>query len=156
LEQIVDPMMIIMLVAMLGLMFFMQTRARKQQRQRDEFRTRLAPGQRVMTQGGLVGTIVAINDEADTLIIDSAGSRCEYMRAGVAKTLDDTAGSVPAPAQGGLLGAMTSLTGAAKPAAVGDIDDEDLAILDSISKEYHGTSDASAPIATAVVSEDGE
>lgn len=75
-----NPMMIIMMVGMLGLLFFMQRRARKQAAERDQFRSHLVVGQRVMTQGGLVGTIVQINDAADTVVIDSAGSRCEYAR----------------------------------------------------------------------------
>ena len=86
-----NPMMIVMMLGMLGLLFFMQSRAKKQAAQRDAFRQTLRPGQRVMTQGGLVGTIVGINEATDTVIIDSAGSRCEYMRQGIAKTLDDVA-----------------------------------------------------------------
>jgi len=98
-----NPTMLIMLLGMLALLFWMQSRAKKQAAQRDAFRSQLMVGQRVMTQGGLVGTIVGINDATDTVILDSAGSRCEYMRAGIAKTLDDAVpaiDAVPALADG--------------------------------------------------------
>jgi len=155
-----NPAMLIMLVGMLALMFFMQSRAKKQAKAREAFRDTLQPGQRVMTQGGLVGTIVAINEAADTVILDSAGSRCEYMRAGIAKTLEDApigAYAVPAtevpvgttltpvaepkyganpvtPAPTGFLAnVMGNLAGAApEPVA-----DDDLAELDAIAQAYH-------------------
>ena len=131
-----DPFIIIMLVGMLGLMFFMQSRAKKQAKSRDEFRHSLQPGQRVMTQGGLVGTIVAINEEADTLILDSAGSQCEYMRAGIAKTIEGD-GTVPAVAARptGIAGALANMGGVAQAAPTAD--DADLELLDSVSQEYH-------------------
>jgi len=133
-----NPFMIVMLLAMLGLMFWMQSRAKKQAAERNSFRSQLAPGQRVMTQGGLVGTIVAVNPEADTVILDSAGSRCEYMRAGIAKTLDEVALNplaTPAAAPGGLLGALGTMTGTAPVAP--QVADADLADLDAITREYH-------------------
>ena len=133
-----DPFIIVMLVGMIGLMFFMQSRAKKQARSRDEFRNSLLPGQRVMTQGGLVGTIVAINEDTDTLILDSAGSQCEYMRAGIAKTLEGgelVSAGTPA-ATGGLAGTLANLTGAAAPAAP-SADEADLELLDAVSKDYH-------------------
>ena len=159
-----DPFMIVMLVGMLGLMFFMQTRAKKQNAQREAFRNTLAPGQRVMTQGGLVGTIVSVNEAADTVIIDSAGSRCEYMRQGISKTLGEgdlaglgtvgvPVGQVPtvpanpqygavaepvaAQAAGGFLAnALGNLAGNA--AAAGPVvTDDDLAELDAISRDYY-------------------
>lgn len=141
-----DPFMIVMLVGMLGLMFFMQSRARKQNAAREAFRTQLQPGQRVMTQGGLVGTIISVDDAADTVILESAGSRCEYMRAGLAKTLDavpvgssaavSTLAPTSAPAPGGLLAnALGNLTGAVETGP--QIDDADFAELDNISREYH-------------------
>jgi len=160
-----NPFMLVMMAGMLGLLFFMQSRARKQAAQRNEFRSQLAVGQRVMTQGGLVGTIVAINEATDTIILDSAGSRCEYMRQGIAKTLDDAGvgigipvGQVPAvpanPQYGVNVGTgANSATGVAAPVAGGflanalgnlsganagpSVSDDELAELDAISKDYY-------------------
>jgi len=182
-----NPFMIIMMLGMLGLLFFMQSRAKKQAAQRDAFRTTLAPGQRVMTQGGLVGTIVAINEASDTVILDSAGSRCEYMRAGIAKTLDDAApavglaavGQVPAvpaqplyganpqvgaapqyganpaaPAAGGFLAnALGNLAGTANAGPA--VTDDDLAELDSISREYYESRENTVAAGPVVIEEDG-
>jgi preprotein translocase subunit YajC len=147
-----DPMLIIMMVGMLGLLFFMQSRAKKQAAQRDAFRSQLTVGQRVMTQGGLVGTIVAINDAADTVVLDSAGSRCEYMRQGIAKTLDDavitpgasgvgstlasTGSTTTTPAAGGFLAnALGNLNQATN--AGPSVTDADLAELDAVSRDYY-------------------
>lgn len=91
-------MLLIMLLGMLGLMFFMQSRAKKQQATQAQFRSNLQPGQRVMTQGGLIGTIVSINEAEDSVVLESAGSLCEYMRAGISKTLEPASGFAVAPA----------------------------------------------------------
>jgi preprotein translocase YajC subunit len=104
-----DPFIIIMLVGMLALMFFTQSRARKQAAKQNEFRSSLQPGQRVMTQGGLVGTIVSVNDADETVILQSAGSTCEYKRAGIAKTLDPAVGVAAVPGSLGTLGNLGTL-----------------------------------------------
>ena len=166
-----NPMMILFMLGMLGLLFFMQSRAKKAARDRDAFRSTLALGQRVMTQGGLVGTIVAINEATDTVIIDSAGSRCEYMRQGIAKTLDEApVGAVPtasglvpavpatpqyganaaaAPAAGGFLAnALNNLTAAnAGP----EVSDDEFAELDALSREYHEGRGTDGVVASPIV-----
>jgi preprotein translocase subunit YajC len=151
-----NPMMIIFMLGMLGLLFFMQSKGKKAAQAREAFRSQLTVGQRVMTQGGLVGTIIGINEATDTIILDSAGSRCEYMRQGIAKTLDDApAGAVagvgglvpavpatpqygantPAPAAGGFL--ANALNNLASANAGPQVSDDELAELDAISRDYH-------------------
>jgi len=168
-----DPFLIIMLVGMLALMFFTQSRARKNAATQNQFRASLQPGQRVMTQGGLIGTIVSINDADDSVILQSAGSTCEYKRAGISKTLEPALGvpavsdlapiAVAEPAYGALantdvgnigslgnlgnLGNLGTLGQLGAPEAGADsiayvVEDEpaeqdDFAILDSITREYH-------------------
>jgi len=156
-----DPFMIVMLVGMLGLMFWMQSRAKKQARERDSFRSSLQPGQRVMTQGGLVGTILSVNPETNSVILESAGSQCEYMLAGIAKTLDlpgatgvsPLATPVPAAATGGLLAnTLGNLSGAANAGAQAQVDDVDLADLDTISREYYESRAANGSAVTGQTS----
>ena len=90
--------MLIPIVALLGLMFFMSSRQRKQMRQQQEFRSELAVGQEVMTASGLFGTIVAIDEAADRITLESAGSRSVWLRAAISKRVDaPVAGAGAAP-----------------------------------------------------------
>jgi len=156
--------MIIMLLGMLGLMFFMQSRAKKQAATQQQFRASLQPGQRVMTQGGLVGTIVSINDAEDTIVLESAGSLCEYKRAGIAKLLDAPEGGIVGTPVAPRLPLRTSATPVVKSettevvesavpvagAAYVVADNSEVAdwmkeytdssdVLDSLSQEYHNS-----------------
>src|SRR5690606_26973535 len=81
--------MSILFVVLAGLMFFMSSRSRKQQRAQQEFRSQLAPGQEVMTGSGMFGTVVEIDDASDTVTIESApGSQTRWLRAAIAKRVD--------------------------------------------------------------------
>jgi preprotein translocase subunit YajC len=85
----VDPSIIILFVVLAALMFFMSSRTRKQQKQQAEFRSALAPGQEVMTGSGMVGTVVEIDDESDTVTIESTpGNQTRWLRAAIAKRMD--------------------------------------------------------------------
>ena len=81
--------LIILFVVLAGLMFFMSSRTRKQQKQQAEFRSQLAPGQEVMTGSGLFGTVVEVDEENDTVTIESTpGSQTRWLRAAIAKRVD--------------------------------------------------------------------
>ena len=85
--------LIILFVVLAGLMFFMSSRTRKQQKQQAEFRSQLAPGQEVMTGSGLFGTVVEIDEETDTVTIETApgGAQTRWLRAAIAKRVDTPA-----------------------------------------------------------------
>ncbi len=59
-----DPFTIIMLVVLAVLVFFMFRNSRKRQAEARELQSKVAPGAKVMTNFGLFGTIVSI-DEAE-------------------------------------------------------------------------------------------
>ena len=68
----------------LGVMWLMTSRTRKQQRAAADFRANLEVGQEVMTGSGLYGTIVDI--DGDTVTLESTpGSRTRWIRAAIAK-----------------------------------------------------------------------
>ncbi|GAA1986472.1 preprotein translocase subunit YajC [Isoptericola halotolerans] len=130
-----DPSIIILFVVLAALMFFMSSRTRKQQKQQAEFRSALAPGQEVMTGSGMVGTIVEIDDESDTITIESTpGTQTRWLRAAIAKRTD-TSGPVdeaeePAEAE------ATDDAGSIAPAD-GNVDvPDDLSGLDTAQREY--------------------
>jgi preprotein translocase subunit YajC len=132
----VDPTFLILIVVLLGLMFFMTSRQRKQQKAQQEFRSELAPGQEVMTGSGMFGTIVEIDDATDTITIDSAGSRSRWLRAAIAKRVDTPAHeSVEADVTEQSPTAGTIAPADTRSADVIDVPD-DISGLDTAQREY--------------------
>ncbi|WP_245993323.1 preprotein translocase subunit YajC [Xylanimonas allomyrinae] len=115
-------------MALLGLMFFMSSRQRKQQKAQQEFRNELAAGQEVMTASGLFGTIVEIDEANDRITLDSAGSRSIWLRAAIAKRVD----SSPNDAADTIEAAEASTIA---PADAIDVPD-DISGLDTAQREY--------------------
>ena len=64
---------VIMLVAMLGLMFFMQRSQKKQAEKRMESLNKLQKGYEVITIGGLYGTVDEVDTENKTIVLDVDG-----------------------------------------------------------------------------------
>ncbi|WP_245885846.1 preprotein translocase subunit YajC [Xylanimonas oleitrophica] len=126
--------MIILIVVLLGLMFFMSSRTRKQQREAQQFRAELAPGQEVMTGSGMFGTVVEVDEESDVVTIESAGSRTRWLRAAIAKRVD-TPADEPAEADVTEQSGSTGTISPAGSAPAVDVPD-DLSGLDSAQREY--------------------
>src|SRR5450830_285927 len=68
-------------------MWLTPSRTRKQQRAAADFRSHLAPGQEVMTGGGMFGTVVAVDDDIIT-IESTPGSQSRWLRAAIAKVIE--------------------------------------------------------------------
>ena len=64
---------LIMLVAMMGLMFFMQRSQKKQAQKRMESLNKLQKGYEVITIGGLHGTVDEVDTEKKTIVLDVDG-----------------------------------------------------------------------------------
>ena len=64
---------LIMLVAMMGLMFFLQRSQKKQAQKRMESLNKLQKGYEVITIGGLYGTVDEVNTEKQTIVLDVDG-----------------------------------------------------------------------------------
>ena len=64
---------LIILVAMLGLMFFMQRSQKKQAQKRMESLNKLQKGYEVITIGGLYGTVDEVDTEKKTIVLDVDG-----------------------------------------------------------------------------------
>ena len=62
---------LLIMFALLGLMMFFQIRTQKKRfNQQQQMRANLAPGNRVMTTGGLFGTVVDIDREEGTIDLE--------------------------------------------------------------------------------------
>ncbi len=125
------------LVLVVGVMWLMTSRTRKQQRQAADFRANLEVGQEVMTGSGLYGTIVAI--DGDTITLESTpGSRTRWIRAAIAKlvppAVDDVVEDEDALGQGVVGGGddapLVVRDDAAAPGAGGIDVPDDLSTLD--------------------------
>ena len=64
---------LIILVAMMGLMFFMQRSQKKQAQKRMESLNKLQKGYEVITIGGLYGTVDEVDTEKQTIVLDVDG-----------------------------------------------------------------------------------
>lgn len=77
----------IILIVLLGAMWYMSSRSRKQQQKAQEFRNNLKPGDEVMTHSGMLATVVEV--EGDNITLESAGaSRSTWIRAAIAKLVE--------------------------------------------------------------------
>ena len=78
----------IVLILLLGAMWYMSSRSRKQQAKATEFRNNLKAGDEVMTHSGMLGTVVDV--EGDNITIESmpGGSQTRWIRAAIAKLIE--------------------------------------------------------------------
>jgi preprotein translocase subunit YajC len=83
----VDPSFLVILAVALGALWLMSNRTRKQQRTAAEFRNNLVAGDEVMTASGLLGTVVAVEDDVITLE-SGPGSHTRWIRAAIAKKIE--------------------------------------------------------------------
>ncbi len=68
--------MVIMIVAMLVALYFFVLRPQsKQKKQEEEMKSSLEIGDEIVTIGGIVGRVVNINEDADTMIIETGADR---------------------------------------------------------------------------------
>jgi preprotein translocase subunit YajC len=124
--------LIILFGVLIALMFFMSSRTRKQQKEQQAFRAALAPGQEVMTGSGMVGTVVSIDEAADTVTIESTpGVQTRWLRAAVAKRMD-----TPVATEETDVTEQPRETGSITPAD-GSVDvPDDISGLDTAQREY--------------------
>jgi preprotein translocase subunit YajC len=85
--------LILILAIALGALWLMSSRTRKQQRVAQEFRNNLVPGDEVMTASGLLGTVVAVEDDVITLE-SGPGSQTRWIRAAIAKKIEAPADEI--------------------------------------------------------------
>lgn len=79
----------VLLIVLLGAMWYMSRRSRQQQQKTQEFRNNLKPGDEVMTHSGMLATVVGV--EGDTITLESApGAHSRWIRAAIAKLVEPT------------------------------------------------------------------
>lgn len=67
-----DPFTLVFIVILVLLVVFMFRNSRKRQRDQQETRSKMVPGAQVMTNFGLFGTLLSINEEDNTALIETS------------------------------------------------------------------------------------
>ncbi len=84
-----DPFTIIMLAVLAVLIFFMFRNSRKRQAEARELQTKVQPGAKVMTNFGVFGTILSIDEEEKQVLLEtSPGTVLTVHRQTVARVVE--------------------------------------------------------------------
>lgn len=88
--MVFDPLTIVMLGVLALLIFFMFRNSRKRKQDLENLQLKMVPGAEVMTNFGLFGTLVSIDDEANVAVIEtSPGSTVRVHRQTLARVIED-------------------------------------------------------------------
>ena len=87
----IDPLTIVMVVILAALIFFMFRNSRKRQREAAETRSKMVPGAEVMTNFGLYGTLLSVNEDDNTALVEtSPGTVIKVHRQVLARVVEPT------------------------------------------------------------------
>ena len=94
-----DPITLIMLAVLALLIFFMFRNSRKRQRDLAEMADKTRPGARVMTNFGLFGTLISVDEESNVAEVEtSPGTIVRVHRQTLSRVVEDTATAADATA----------------------------------------------------------
>jgi preprotein translocase subunit YajC len=87
----IDPLTIVMVVILAALIFFMFRNSRKRQREQAETRSKMVPGAEVMTNFGLYGTLLSVDEDDNTALVEtSPGHVIKVHRQVLARVVEPT------------------------------------------------------------------
>ncbi|EIK83934.1 preprotein translocase subunit YajC [Gardnerella pickettii] len=67
-------MLIVLVIAMVGIMWFQSRNMKKRQTELRSFHDSLKPGVEVITIGGIIGKVVSVDADHEEIVLDSEGS----------------------------------------------------------------------------------
>ena len=86
-----DPLTIGLVAVLAIMVIFMFRNSRKRRRDADELKNKFVPGAEVMTQHGIFGTLISVNDDTNEAIIETTpGTQLRVHRQTLAKVVDTT------------------------------------------------------------------
>ncbi|WP_285116487.1 preprotein translocase subunit YajC [Leifsonia sp. fls2-241-R2A-40a] len=89
--MVFDPLTILMVVILAALVFFMFRNSRKRRREQEDTRSKMVPGAEVMTNFGLYGTLVSVDESDNTAMIEtSPGHVVKVHRQVLARVVEPT------------------------------------------------------------------
>jgi preprotein translocase subunit YajC len=84
-----DPFTLIMLAVLALLIFFMFRNGRKRQRDLQQLQEKMVPGAEVMTSFGLYGTLLSVDEENNTVLVEtSPGATVKLHRQALSRVVD--------------------------------------------------------------------
>lgn len=85
-----DPLLILMVGLLAVMIFFTWRNGKKRKAEMEEMQTKLVPGAEVMTQHGIFGTLLTIDDETNFALIESTpGTVLRVHRQTIARVVED-------------------------------------------------------------------
>ncbi|WP_438855597.1 preprotein translocase subunit YajC [Agromyces sp. M3QZ16-3] len=97
--MVLDPLTLIMLAVLAVLIFFMFRNSRKRQAEARELQSKVAPGAKVMTNFGVFGTILSIDEEENRVELESSpGTVLTVHRQTIARVVEPVEAPVEAAA----------------------------------------------------------
>ncbi|MGW9629327.1 preprotein translocase subunit YajC [Agromyces sp. NPDC055520] len=88
-----DPFTIIMLAVLAVLIFFMFRNSRKRKAEAEQLQSKVQPGAKVMTNFGVFGTILSIDEEENQVLLEtSPGTILTVHRQTIARVVEPNAG----------------------------------------------------------------
>ncbi|WAB81174.1 preprotein translocase subunit YajC [Microcella daejeonensis] len=85
-----DPLTIVMLAVLALLIFFMFRNSKKRKEEMAKLQDKMVPGAEIMTNFGLFGTLVSVDEENNVAVIETApGSTVRVHRQTLARVVED-------------------------------------------------------------------
>jgi len=85
----IDPLTIGLVVLLAVMVIFMFRNSRKRKRDAEELREKFVPGAEVMTQHGIYGTLISIDEEKNEAIIETTpGTKLRVHRQTISRVID--------------------------------------------------------------------
>ncbi|WEV42640.1 preprotein translocase subunit YajC [Bifidobacterium sp. ESL0682] len=78
--------LIVLIVLMVAMMWWSSRKQKQQQSKVQDFRASLQPGQLVQTIGGIIGSVVSVDEKYEEIVIDSEGSKLRFTFRAISKT----------------------------------------------------------------------
>ena len=86
-----DPLTIGLVLLLVVMVAFMIRNSRKRKRDAEELKNKFVPGAEVMTQHGIYGTLISVDDEKNEAIIETTpGTRLRVHRQTIARVVEPT------------------------------------------------------------------
>jgi preprotein translocase subunit YajC len=84
-----DPLTVGLVLLLVIMVIFMVRNSRKRKRDAEELRNKFVPGAEVMTQHGIYGTLISVDDEKNEAIIETTpGTRLRVHRQTIARVVE--------------------------------------------------------------------
>ena len=95
-----DPLTILMVVILAALVFFMFRNSRKRRKEQEETRSKMVPGAEVMTNFGLYGTLLSVDEDDNSAVIETSPGHTVKVHRQVLARVVEPKDAVPATETG--------------------------------------------------------